>query len=357
MPLTVPSTGKPRVILGLMTFGPTEGAGARITDPAVYGRVLDVFQRERGYSEVDTARVYVAGAQEAFTREAGWKDRGLTLATKVKYPGEDGDHQGLKVQESVATSLKELGTDCVDILYVHAADRATPFAETFAALDKLHKAGKFVRLGVSNYTAFELAEVVMLCQANNWVRPTIYQGMYNAITRGIEPELLPACRRYGLDVVVYNPIAGGLFSGKIKSKDMVPAEGRFSDTHGTGRNYRGRYFKDSTFEALRVVEEAVARHEQDGLTMIETALRWVRHHSALRVGESGSGRGDGIIIGISGLEQLESNLDNLEKGPLPDDVVAALDKAWMIAKADAPNYWHKDLVYTYDTKEALFGKK
>lgn len=214
-----------------------------------------------------------------------------------------------------------------------------------------------MRLGVSNYTAFELAEVVMLCKANGWVRPTIYQGMYNAITRGIEPELLPACRRYGLDVVVYNPIAGGLFSGKIKSKDMVPNEGRFSDTHGTGRNYRGRYFKDSTFEALRVVEDVVAKHEKDGLNMIETALRWVRHHSALKVGESGSGSGDGIIIGISGLEQLESNLNNLEKGPLPDDVVAALDKAWMIAKADAPNYWHKDLVYTYDTKEALFGKK
>ena len=117
MPLTIPSTGKPRVILGLMTFGPDEAAGARITDPAVYGRVLDVFQKERGYSEVDTARVYVAGAQEAFTRQAGWKDRGLTLATKVKYPGEDGDHQGQKVQESVETSLKELGTDCIDVSF------------------------------------------------------------------------------------------------------------------------------------------------------------------------------------------------------------------------------------------------
>lgn len=115
MPLTIPSTGKPRVILGLMTFGPDEAAGARITDPAVYSQVLDVFQRERGYSEVDTARVYVAGAQEAFTRQAGWKDRGLMLATKVKYPGDDGDHQGQKVLESVETSLKELGTDCVDV--------------------------------------------------------------------------------------------------------------------------------------------------------------------------------------------------------------------------------------------------
>jgi aflatoxin B1 aldehyde reductase len=207
-----------------------------------------------------------------------------------------------------------------------------------------------VRLGISNYTAFEVAEAVMLCKANGWVRPTIYQAMYNVITRGIDAELIPACRRYGLDVVVYNPIAGGLFSGKIKSKDMMPTEGRFSDAAGTGVNYRGRYFKDSTFEALRVVEQATEKH---GLSMIETALRWTVHHSQLKVKDGN----DGVIIGISSLEQLDGNLDNLEKGPLPDEVVAELDKAWLIAKADAPNYWHKELAYKYDTREALFGTK
>ncbi|KAI1874323.1 uncharacterized protein JN550_002902 [Neoarthrinium moseri] len=352
MPLLPTSTGKPRVILGLMTFGPSgsEGAGARITDLGVYNSVLDKFQ-SRGYNEVDTARVYINGAQEAFTKEARWKERGLTLATKVKYPSADGDHVAQKVAESVETSLKELGTHTIDILYIHAADRATPFEETLGALDKLHKAGKFVRLGLSNYTAFEVAEAVMICRQHGWVRPTIYQAMYNAITRGIDAELIPACRRYGLELVVYNPIAGGLFSGKIKSKDIAPTEGRFSDAQGTGANYRNRYFKDSTFEALRTIEEAVAKHE--GLTMIQTALRWVVHHSSLKIKDGN----DGVIIGISSLEQLDGNLDALENGPLPDDVVQALDQAWKITKADAPNYWHKELAYTYDTKEALFGKK
>ncbi|KAH8671631.1 aldo/keto reductase [Xylariales sp. PMI_506] len=349
MPLIPPTTGKARVILGLMTFGPDESAGARITDPVVYAKVLDRFQ-ERGYYEVDTARVYVGGAQEAFTREAKWKERGLTLATKVKYPSADGDHIEEKVIASVEQSLKELGTDCIDILYIHAADRATPFEHTLGALDKLHKAGKFVRLGISNYTAYEVAEAVMLCRQHGWVRPTIYQAMYNAITRGIEAELIPACRRYGLEIVVYNPLAGGLFSGKIKSKDIAPTEGRFSDAAGTGANYRGRYFKDSTFEALQVVEAATEKH---GLSMIETALRWTVHHSALNVKTGG----DGVIIGISSLEQLDGNLDALEKGPLPDEVVAELDRAWTVVKKDAPNYWHKELEYKYDTQEALFGKK
>jgi aflatoxin B1 aldehyde reductase len=338
---------KPRVILGLMTFGPDEATGARITDVGEFDRVLDLFQA-RGYNEVDTARIYVGGKQEAFTREARWKERGLTLATKILYPNQPGDNVPDKVLESVGVSLKELGTDCVDILYLHAADRATPFAETLRAVDQLHREGRFVTFGISNFTAFEVAEIVLTCKHNGWVRPTVYQAMYNAITRSIEAELIPACRRYGLDLVVYNPLAGGLFSGKIKSRDMVPAEGRYSDEATLGKLYRDRYFKDNTFRALQVVEKAV---EKAGLTLIETALRWVEHHSALKVTDGN----DGIIIGVSSIEQLDGNLTDLEKGPLPEEVVKALDEAWAINKADTVVYWHRDLKYTYDTREALFG--
>ncbi|KAF2462119.1 NADP-dependent oxidoreductase domain-containing protein [Lineolata rhizophorae] len=351
MPL-IAQTGKPRVILGLMTFGPDEKAGARITSLDEYKSILDYFQSQ-GYNEVDTARVYIGGKQEDFTAQAGWKERGLTLATKV-YPREPGLHKKEILQETFNTSLKELQTDCVDIFYLHAADRSVPFAETLEALNELHKQGKFVQLGLSNFTAFEIAEVVMTCKANGWVRPTIYQGMYNAITRSIETEVIPACRRYGLDVVIYNPIAGGLFSGKIKSSDMKPDSGRFSEGNPMGQMYRARYFRDATFEALQLIEQAAEKH---GLTMIETALRWCVHHSALRVGgvSKESGANDGIIIGVSSMEQLKSNLANLEKGPLPDEVVKALDETWLVCKATTPNYWHLDLKYTYDTQKALFG--
>lgn len=175
--------------------------------------------------------------------------------------------------------------------------------------------------------------------------------MYNCITRSIEPELLVACRRYGLDVVVYNPIAGGLFSGKIKSKDMVPETGRFSDVASTqGRNYRDRYFRESTFKSLQLIETAVEKH---GLSMIETALRWTVHHSKLKIKDGN----DGIIIGVSSREQLEDNLKNLEKGPLPEEVVKALDEAWKVSKADTTDYWHGDLAYSYNTHEALFSAK
>ncbi|KEY72031.1 hypothetical protein S7711_00050 [Stachybotrys chartarum IBT 7711] len=365
MPLVAQSP-KDRIILGLMTFGPKAEDGARITDVETLKKALDVFQ-ERGYGEVDTARVYTGRQQEAFTREAGWKERGLTLATKVQYPGQHGDNTADKVVESVETSLKELGTDTIDarllsrealciplthslqILYLHRPDRGVPFAETLEALDKLHKAGKFIRLGVSNFTAFEVAEVVMTCKYNGWVRPTVYQGMYNAITRNIEPELFVACRRYGLDIVVYNPIAGGLFSGKIKSKDIVPETGRFSDVStAQGSSYRARYFKESTFKALQLMEGAVEKHN---LTLIETALRWMVHHSKLKIKDGN----DGIIIGVSSVAQLENNMDNLEKGPLPEEVVKALDQAWEMTKAESVPYWHGELEYGYNTQQALFG--
>ncbi|ETS77410.1 hypothetical protein PFICI_11284 [Pestalotiopsis fici W106-1] len=340
------STSKPRVILGLMTFGQDPSKGGRITSLATYKTFLDRLQNA-GYKEVDTARSYIGGAQEAFTREAGWKERGLKLATK-SYPKIPGTHKPDALTMEFETSLRELGTDCVDIFYLHAADRSVPFAETLQAVDALHKAGKFVQLGLSNYTAFELAEIVLTCKYNNWVRPTIFQGMYNAITRSLEHELIPACRRYGLEVVVYNPLAGGILSGKYSAND-TPAEGRFSNVNQLlGASYRKRYFRDSTFEALSIIEPVAKAH---GLTLVEVALRWLVHHSALNFNDGS----DGVVIGVSSIQQLDENLEGCQKGPLPEEVVAALDQAWLVAKSETPNYWQLDLKYTYDTTMNLFG--
>lgn len=172
------------------------------------------------------------------------------------------------------------------------------------------------------------------------------------IARSIETETIIACRRYGIDVVVYNPLAGGLFSGKIKSKDNDPEDdkSRFGAKSATSSYYRKRYFRDATFEALAMVEKIAEKHS---LTLLEIALRWVMHHSALNVAENG---GDGILIGVSSHDQLKSNLNDLEKGPLPEDVVQVLDDAWIHCKALAAPYWHGELKYGYDTEAALFGR-
>ncbi len=164
-----------------MTFGPDEAAGARITSIDEYKKHLD-YLRSRGYDELDTARVYIGGEQEAFTKKAGWKEKGFKIATKW-YPNAKEGHQPEVIEEKLATSLKELGTDCVDIYYLHAgeddrreghwpnnhmlivctytADRNRPFAPTLEAINKLHKEGKFKTFAISNFTAAEVRGDVM----------------------------------------------------------------------------------------------------------------------------------------------------------------------------------------------------
>lgn len=170
----------PRVILGLMTYGPPSN-DTRVDSLDEFRRHLDTF-KSLGYHEVDTARIYLGGEQEKFTSAAGWEERELTIATK-SYPRQPGMHKPHIVRSDLETSLKDLGTDSVDIFYLHHPDRGTPFGETLVEVDKMYKEGKFKTLGLSNYSALEISEVVMLCIQNGWVRPKIYQGVYNVLSK------------------------------------------------------------------------------------------------------------------------------------------------------------------------------
>lgn len=177
-PSTIPAR---RIILGMMTVGPAESPGTRFTSVDDIHQCLDLFQ-QKGYREIDTARLYAGGQQEAFTRTARWKERGLSIATKW-YPWEPGAHRLEVLKEQLDRSLRELGTDCVDTFYLHAPDRSTPFADTFRALDELYHQGKFKRLGLSNFSAFEVAEVVTMCHGRGFgcgllsIRPCITRSV------------------------------------------------------------------------------------------------------------------------------------------------------------------------------------
>ena len=186
---------KPRVILGVMTFGPpgTEAKGARVTSLDEYNQCLDYFQK-LGYSEIDTARAYIGGEQEAWTKEAGWKQRGLSVSTKI-WPVFRGMHNKANIEATLNKSLAELDTNSVDIFYLHAPDRSVPFEETLEACNKLYQEGKFKKLGLSNYAAWEVTEIWNVANERGWVKPAIYQAMYNAITRMIDDELVPCCRK------------------------------------------------------------------------------------------------------------------------------------------------------------------
>ncbi|KAG9258456.1 aflatoxin B1 aldehyde reductase member 2 [Emericellopsis atlantica] len=323
---------QPRLILGTMTIGPDADKGARITDLEEYKKCLD-YLSAKGYKELDTAAVYVGGKQEGWTKDAGFKERGFSIASKIM-PVTPGDHAPDKLVPAWDVSLAKLGVDGSDIFYLHAPDRATSFEKTLEAVDQMYKAGKFKRLGLSNYASWEVAEIVGICERRGFVKPTVYQGMYNAITRALESELEPCLRKFGISLVIYNPLAAGLFSGKYTSLDK-PAEGRFSDkASAMGKMYMERYFKQSTMDALSIVEPVAKKHD---IPLIEVGLRWCIHHSKLQTPAKGGN--DGLILGISSYSQLEQNVNACEKGPLPDEVVESLDKAWERTRGDAPTYW------------------
>lgn len=242
-------------------------------------------------------------------------------------------HSPEHLRQGLEVSLKALNTNKVDMWYLHAPDRSTPYEVTLREVNALHKEGKFDRFGISNYMAWEVAQMYEICDRNGWVKPSVYQGVYNALHRAVEPELLYCLRHYGMSFYAYNPLAGGYLTDKYHRDQSSHEEGsRFDPGRHQGRMYRNRYWQEEYFDALDIIRAAIKKHS--GMTEAEAALRWVMHHSELDKNR------DAIIIGASSAKQLEDNLVNFEKGPLPDDILQALDEAWARVKGVCLPYFH-----------------
>jgi aflatoxin B1 aldehyde reductase len=301
--------------------------------------ILDVFQGH-GHSEIDTARLYGAGSSEEMLADLAWQNRGLVMGTKL-YPNyrwavgstESYTHKPEDVRRGLINSLKALKCDKIDLFYLHGPDRNTSFEETLREVNELHKEGLFNRWGVSNYFSWEVASMSEICIKNSWVKPSVYQGVYSALQRSIEAELVPCLRHYGISIYAFQPLAGGFLTGRYQRNQSEFEPGsRFDPNHSQGTLHHNRYWNDSYFDALDVLRKAGENH---GLTVGEISLRWLKHHSELK-----QALNDAIIVGASSTKHLEQNLVDLEKGPLPDDVVQAIENAWLKVKAVAPKYWH-----------------
>ncbi len=307
------------LILGTMTFGESVFA------PDV-GAFIRAFL-DAGYRELDTAYVYNDGSCEKLLGEVLPElDRPFRIATKVN-PRISGRLDGEAAYKQVGESLQRLRLDHVDTVFLHFPDPATPVESVLEAMADLHDRGSFTELGLSNFPAWMVADVWHVCDRHGWVMPTVYEGIYNPLTRGAETELSACLDSFGMRFSAYNPLCGGLLTGKYGAFEETPSDGRF--THRP--NYRGRYWKQSFFDALTLIRAAADRH---GLTTVEATYRWLAFHSMLR-GE----RGDAILIGASKLSHLRQNMDALQAGPLPADVVEAFEQAWQTAKGDAPAYF------------------
>ncbi|GAA5850050.1 hypothetical protein JCM8547_000994 [Rhodosporidiobolus lusitaniae] len=324
------------VTLGLMTWG-KEGANmARVHDISECERMLDVFL-SHGHNEVDTALMYGHGSSEEYLGQIDYKSRGIVVDTKL-IPG---DYDGREVRFTLPSirkwlevQLKAIGTDCLDMWYLHAPDYSTPLEETAEAVNTLYKEGKFKRFGVSNYAAWQVQKLVDIADKNGWIKPTAYQGIYNALHRSVEAELFPCLRANNISLYQFNPLAGGILTGNLKRDANVEKGSRFDPNTKQGEQYRSRYWREEFFKAIDLIQPVADKYS---LTLPEIALRWVAHHSCLD-----ASKGDNILVGASSVKHLESNLADLEKGPLPEEVVKVLDEAWQVTKSVASSYFRTE---------------
>ncbi|KAG0326142.1 hypothetical protein BGZ99_010047 [Dissophora globulifera] len=330
--MTNANTNIPRIVLGTMTFGTetttTDGVSVvRVYGAENVGKFVEKFH-SFGHIELDTARIYGNGDTEIVLSQLPTAH--LKISTKV-FPAFEGAHDEVNLPKTFRQSLDALKATKVDILYLHAPDYGTPIEVTLKAINDLYKDGLFERFGLSNYPAWRVALIYDHCKENGYVLPSVYQGSYNPISRLVVPELLPCLQHYNISFYAFNVVCGGLLSGKYKFDEEVPSDGgRFDSKLWSGNAFRGLYWNKLNFEGIQILEKAIKPH---GISLLEASLRWMRHHSGLTVR-------DGIILGASSVTHLESNLTDLEKGPLPESIVVAFDEAWEHVKPTAANYFY-----------------
>ena len=253
-------------------------------------------------------------------------DQPYEIATKAN-PRITGRLDYDAVYDQVNESLSRLGLKDLDLVYLHFPDPDTPVISALEAIAKLYDEEKIKAFGLSNFPAWMVADVCHLCDKHGWIKPTVYQGVYNPLTRKAENELNKCLDYFGMSFYAYNPLAGGLLTGKYDAFEEAPTDGRF--THRP--NYQGRYWKKSYFDAVSRIKETAAQYN---MTSIEATYRWLAYHSMLK-----GNRGDAIIIGASKLNHLMQNMETLKGGPLPQELQDVFEEAWEITKADSREYF------------------
>jgi aryl-alcohol dehydrogenase-like predicted oxidoreductase len=305
--------GAPPLTVGTMNFG-------RRTPAAESERIV-ARAIERGLTFFDTANVYNQGESERILgRALEGKRESCLVATKVGLWGIPDRREGLSreaIAKAIDDSLARLRTDRVDVYYLHAPDPAVPIEQTIDAMKTVLESGKALAWGVSNYASWQILEIFRLSDERGMPRPILSQVIYNVLIRQIETEYLSFCARYPIHTTVYNPLAGGLLSGKHAQETVTPGS-RFDKN----TMYRRRYWTDRFFEYVAVLGD-LAREE--GMSLVDLAYAWVAGRTGV----------DSILVGPADVAQLDAAIDGCAKS-LGDRARKKLDElSYAFAGTDA----------------------
>jgi len=261
--------------------------------------------RDAGINFFDCADAYSKGKAETILGGLikGHRDELVITSKCFNNMGDDvnaGGGNRRHVPRAVEASLKRLGTDRIDVLFMHRWDPVTPLEETLRALELLVQQGKVLYLGASNWAAWQIAKGLGIAEKNGWARLDVIQPMYSMVKRQVEVEILPLAQAENMGVITYSPVGGGLLSGKY-GPDKRPDAGRLM----TNKEYTARYGEDWVFEtAGKFTELAAAK----GVHPVSLAVAWAGAHKAVTC----------PIIGARSLEQLQPSLDSVGIDMTPD---------------------------------------
>ena len=321
-----------------MTFPPLGASGLKVSPlwlgTMMFGDRTDAAEaadivaatRDAGVNAIDTADVYAAGESERITGRLIAADRERwVLATKLGNPTGSGPNERgssrRHMLSAVDASLARLGTDWVDVLYLHRDDASTPLEETVLAMAHLIERGKVHHFGVSNFRAWRIARIAELCRSMGVPAPIVCQPPYNVMSRAIETEVLPCCAHYGLGVVAYSPLARGVLSGKYMPGAAPPEGSRAS------RNDRRIMQTEFRAESLLLAERLAEHARRRGLTPSQFALGWVWNNQLVH----------GVIGGPRTLAQWREYLDAVGR-PFDADDEAFADSLVAAGHASTPGY-------------------
>ncbi|EMR86954.1 putative aldo keto protein [Botrytis cinerea BcDW1] len=280
--------GHPSLIFGAASIGMDFSTQESVQDAL---KVL----KELNISQIDTAGRYPPtnhGRSEELLGEVGAVSQGFSISTKIlatQLGYGSGELEASAIKKSLDTSFKRLGVD---------------------------------QLGVSNFPPKLLQEFIQVCEENDFVKPSAYQGDYNLITRGMEKELLPILRAHSMSFFAFRALAAGFLTGNYSAGKSNGT--RFSDDHPLVKAFQTLYGAPKLQEAMKDLENALAPL---GISGREASLRWIYHHSKL-------GDGDGIILGASKMSQIRENVKIISAGPLSEEVVQKIEGIWDLLAED-----------------------
>lgn len=308
-----------KLTLGTMTFG-------QQADKTTSFEILDK-AFAAGITSIDTANAYPIGresyaqAGQTETILGEWmqsKRDQIVLTTKVfAQMGPGPNDSGLSrkhILHSIEGSLKRLQTDYIDIYMAHQYDFNTPLEETMRAFDELVRAGKVHYIGVSNWRAWQIAKANGIADKLGLHRISVVEPRYNLLFRMIEDDLIPMCKEEGIGILPYNPLAGGLLTGKHQ-KDKTPDANERFGLNSAGALYQKRYWQDANFNA---VDQFITWCMEQKLDPITTAVKWTMQQSGIT----------SVIIGASKASQLDSSLAAVSMPDLTTEQLAWLDQLW-----------------------------